>query len=231
MGQTKHQIHSKYPDLWGLKANEVANRNSNAILSLQEYHISQNQNLNCEVRSTKSVASYPIHLMENNLYPFNYNCDDSEIPDVYDNVFQNSIRIYLLYVFYVYAISELGDIHAGKILALQSKYLETRLNSNQYTKLSTLFKDISSSAKMHAEQHSTGYEDINLDIPVENTIAKTFLLHNEDSPLYTKTNKKDAFQKVNFRGMDLALAEHLGQSKDYALEEYTNYFSTLVIET
>ena len=231
MGQTKHQIHGKYPDLWGLTANEVANRNSNAILSLQEYHIGQGQKLNCELRSIKDVASYPIHLMENNLNPFNYKCDDNEIPHAFTKVFQNSIRIYLLYVFYVYAISELGDDHAENILALQSKYLESRLDSSQGAALSARFKDISSGAKLHAEQHNSGYEHVDLDIPVENTIAKTFLLHNKESPLYINAKNSNDFNKVNFRGIDLALAEHLGHSKDSALEEYTHYFSTLVIES
>jgi len=228
--QTKHQIRSKYPDLWGLTANEVANRNSNAILSLQEYHIKQKQKLNCEVRSIKNVASYPIYLMENSVNPFDYSFDDSEIPTAYINVFHNSIRIYLLYVFYVYAISELGGTHAENILALQSKYLTTRLDSTQGAALNARFKDISSGAKLHTQEHNTGYESVNLDIPVENTIAKTFLLYNEESPLYADSKKDRNFNKTKFRGMDLALAEHLGQSKDLALKKYTQFFSTLIVE-
>lgn len=231
MGHTKQQINGKYPDLWGLTANEVANRNSNAILSLQEYHINQSQKLNCEVRSVSDVAAFPIHLMENNLAPFNYNFDDdNEIPNAFSNVFQNSIRIYLLYVFYVYAISELGDPHADKILTLQSKYLATRLDPSQGDVLNARFKDITSGAKLHAQQNSVVYENVNLDLPVENTIAKTFLLNNEESPLYINASKMNNFNNVKFRGMDLALAEHLGRSKDAALEEYTHYFSTLIID-
>jgi len=34
----------------------------------------------------------------------------------------------------------------------------------------------------------------------------------------------------NFRGMDLALADHLGLAKDRALEVYAHYFNIVIVE-
>ena len=47
-------------------------------------------------------------------------------------------------------------------------------------------------------------------------LLKPFLLNNRESPLYVGINKKvKPSAKLIFCGMDLALAEHLGQAKGY----------------
>ncbi len=106
MKQSEHFNTTDFPDLWGLTANEVANRKSTAHLSLQEYHINQDNNADSEVRTIKSVAFYPLHLLLKNLSPFNYSItEDYDIPRSFIPIFSNSIKLYQLYIFFVYAIS------------------------------------------------------------------------------------------------------------------------------
>ena len=231
MSQTQPVRTDEYPDLWGLTANEVANRNSTALLSLQEYHIDQEGESQTEVRSIESVAFYPLHLLLNDLMPFNYSVKaDHANPQAFLSVFQNSIKLYQLYTFYVYAISELGSIHGDKILSIQSKHLDKWLGDQQGYVLSARFDDISTAAKQHAKNHVSKYDYLALDIPVENTIAKTFLLGNRESPLYVSDNKQCDPNEINFRGIDLALAEHLGHAKDLALQVYSRYFSVVILK-
>jgi len=224
-------ISSDFPDLWGLTANEVANRNSSACLSLQEYHIDQDSHAESEVRSIESVAFYPLHLLLKNLTPFNYEIeDDKSTPQAFIPTFTNAIKLYLLYIFFVYAINELGSEHAEKILAIQSKHLETWLDSNQADALTARFDDISQAAKEHCMQHRSGLEYISLDIPVEQAIAKLFLIKNKESPLYVDDKSSNENNITNFRGMDLALADHLGLAKDFALDVYSRYFNVVIVE-
>ena len=231
MGQTQAMRTDEYPDLWGLTANEVANRKSTAALSLQEYHIDQGPDAQCEMRSIESVAFYPLHLLLNNLAPFNQSVKaDNATPKAFVSVFQNSIKLYQLYTFYVFAISELGSAHGEKILEVQSKHLDSWLGTKQGDALSARFDDISNAAKQHAQQYSSKHKYVALDIPVENTIAKTFLLNNRESPLCVGTNKQSNASEINFRGMDLALAEHLGHAKDLALQVYSRYFSIVIVK-
>ncbi len=231
MAQTSPTHSDEYPDLWGLTANEVANRKSTAILSLQEYHIDQDQDAQCEVRSIENVAFYPLHLLLNNLAPFNHSVKvDNATPKAFVSVFENSIKLYQLYTFYVFAISELGSVHGEKILEVQSNHLDKWLGTQQGDALSARFDDISNAAKLHAQRHSSKYEYVALDIPVENTIAKTFLLSNRESPIYVDANKRTNPSEINFRGMDLALAEYLGQAKDLALQVYARYFSIVIVK-
>jgi hypothetical protein len=220
-----------FPDLWGLTANEVANRRSSARLSLQEYHIDQDIDAKNEVRTIESVAFYPLHLLLKNLTPFNYPIEeDHEIPKSFIPVFSNSIKLYQLYIFFVYAISELGSVHAEKILEVQSKHIKTWMDSKNAFALAARFDDISIAARTHTKQHLSNLEYESLDIPIEQTIAKIFLAHNKESPLYLKNNKITSEQEINFRGMDLALSDHLGLAKDRALEVYARYYNIVIVE-
>ena len=231
MGQSEPFDNDDYPDLWGLTANEVANRKSTALLSLQEYHIDQEEGSQTEVRTIESVAFYPLHLLLNNLSPFNYSIkSDNANPEAFLSVFRNSIKLYQLYTFYIYAISELGSIHGEKILETQSKHLDKWLGGQQGYALSARFDDITSAAKLHAQRHASSLDYLSLDIPVENTISKTFLLGNRESPLYISDNKQCDPNDINFRGIDLALAEHLGFAKDQALQVYSRYFSVVIVQ-
>ena len=231
VGQSEHFNTTDFPDLWGLTANEVANRKSTARLSLQEYHIDQDNNANSEVRTIENVAYYPLHLLLKNLSPFNYSVEeDYETPKSFVPVFSNAIKLYQLYIFFVYAISELGSIHAEKILALQSKHLETWMDSDQAYALTARFDDLSIAAREHTKKHLSNLEYDSLDIPIEQSMAKIFLLHNKESPLYTKSDTNIPEHDVNFRGMDLALADHLGLAKDRALEAYAQYFNIVIVE-
>ena len=231
MGQTDPVDQDDYPDLWGLTANEVANRKSTALLSLQEYHIDQEEDSKSEVRTIESVAFYPLHLLLNDLTPFNYSVKaDNANPETFLPVFRNSIKLYQLYTFYVYAISELGSIHGEKILEIQSKHLDKWLGQQQGYALSARFDDVSTAAKLHAQRHASSLDYLALDIPVENTISKTFLLGNRESPLYVSDSKQCDPSDINFRGIDLALAEHLGQAKDQALQVYSRYFSVVIVK-
>ena len=231
MGQSLPVQKDNYPDLWGLTANEVANRNSTALLSLQEYHMGKDDESQNEVRSIESVAFYPLHLLLNDLAPFNYSVKtDDATPQAYLSVFQNSIKLYQLYTFYVFAISELGSVHGEKILEIQSRHLDKWLGNQQGFVLSARFDDISTTAKKHAHQHVSNLDYLTLDIPVENSISKTFLLSNKESPLYAPDTKLDDNNEINFRGIDLALAEHLGQAKDLALQVYSRYFSVVIVK-
>ena len=231
MKQSEHFNTTDFPDLWGLTANEVANRKSTAHLSLQEYHINQDNNADSEVRTIKSVAFYPLHLLLKNLSPFNYSItEDYDIPRSFIPIFSNSIKLYQLYIFFVYAISELGSIHAEKILELQSKHIKTWIDSNQAYAITARFDDLSIAAREHTRKHLSNLEYDSLDIPIEQSIAKIFLLQNKESPLYTKKEATTSENDVNFRGLDLALADHLGLAKDRALEVYAHYFNTVIIE-
>lgn len=229
MARTEPVGTSEFPDLWGLTANEVANRKSSARLSLQEYHIDQDSDADSEVRTIESVAFYPLHLLLNNQTPFNYTIDDNhETPKSYIPVFTNAVMLYQLYIFFVYAISELGSVHADKILEIQSKHIGKWMDSSQAYALTARFDDISIAAKEHTQKHLSNLEYDSLDIPIEHSIAKIFLLNNGESPLYTEANEHD--DEVNFRGMDLALADHLGLAKDRALEAYAHYFNIVIVE-
>ena len=222
---------SEFPDLWGLTANEVANRKSTARLSLQEYHIDQATDTNNEVRSIENVAVYPLNLLLKNLTPFNYSIqDDSAVPQSYVPIFSNAIKLYQLYIFFVYALSELGSVHAEKILEIQSKHIEKWLNSKQAYALAARFDDISIAARKHTKQHYANLGYMSLDIPIEQSVAKIFLLHNKESPLYVKSDANTTVHDINFRGMDLALADHLGTAKDLALEIYAQYFNVVIVE-
>ena len=229
--QSEFLATGEFPDLWGLTANEVANRKSSAFLSLQEYHMDQEENVENEVRSIDNVAFYPLHLLMNNLTPFNYTVvADSATPKSFLPVIQNSIKLYQLYIFYVYAVSELGSVHGESILALQNKHLNKILGSKQEDTLAVRFDDITNAAKQHAKRHASTSGNLSLEIPVENTIARSFLLSNKESPLYVDPKKRDASNETNFRGIDLALAEHLGLSKDEALKVYSRYFSIVIVK-
>ncbi len=220
-----------FPDLWGLTANEVANRKSTARLSLQEYHIDQDSGVDTEVKTIESIAFYPLHLLLKNQTPFNYTIEeDHETPKSFIPVFANAVKFYQLYIFFVYAISELGSLHAEKILELQSKHIEKWMGSSQAYALAARFDDLSIAAKEHTRQHLSNLEYDSLDIPIEQSIAKIFLLRNKESPLHIKADTKTAEYDVNFRGMDLALAEHLGLAKDRALEVYAHYFNIVIVE-
>ena len=231
MADTQPIVSPDFPDLWGLTANEVANRKSSAHLSLQEYHIDQDNNANSEVRSIESVAFYPLHLLLKNLTPFNYIVnEDHATPKSFIPVFTNAIKLYQLYIFYIYTISELGSKHADKILDIQSKHLETWLDNNQASALTARFDDISVAARKHNSQHNVDLESVSLDIPVEQSIAKIFLLQNKESPFYLENNKSATDANTHFRGMDLALADHLGLAKDLALDVYSQYFNVVIVE-
>ncbi len=220
-----------FPDLWGLTANEVANRRSTARLSLQEYHIDQDSDAKSEVRTIENVAFYPLHLLLKNLPPFNYPLEaDQEIPKSFIPVFSNSIKLYQLYIFFVYAISELGSIHAERILELQSKHIKTWMDSKNAFALTARFDDISIAARTHTKQHLSNLEYDSLDIPIEQSIAKMLLINNKESPLHSKQSKNTSNHEINFRGMDLALADHLGHAKDRALEVYAHYYNIVIVE-
>ena len=103
----------------------------------------QGDDVECEVRSIDSVAFYPLHLLMNNFTPFNYTLEtDSSTPKSYLSVIRNSIKLYQLYTFYVYAVSELGSVHGEKILELQNKHLNKCLDSKQNDTLAARFDDI-----------------------------------------------------------------------------------------
>ena len=229
MGQS-HQINTNdFPDLWGLTANEVANRKSSARLSLQEYHMDQDAGANSEVRSIENVACFPLDLLLKNQAPFNYSVQESnEVPKSFIPVFENAIKLYQLYIFFVYAISEIGSVHAEKILQEQSKHIEKWMDSSQAYALPARFDDISKAAREHTMQHLSNLEYDSLDIPIEQSIAKIFLLHNKESPLYIETDSPE--NDVNFRGIDLALSDHLGLAKDRALEAYAHFFNIVIVE-
>ena len=230
MGQTQPAATDEYPDLWGLTANEVANRKSSALLSLQEYHMDSGDDFQNEVRTIENVAFYPLHLLLNDLTPFNYTVKaDDATPKAFLSVFQNSIKLYQLYTFYVYTVSELGSVHGEKILEIQSKHLDKWLGNQQGYVLSARFDDITMAASQHAQLHGSNYDYLSLDIPVENSISKTFLLGNRESPLYVASDNLDKVNEVNFRGTDLALAEHLGYAKDLALQIYARYFNAVIV--
>jgi len=229
VGQSHPVDANDFPDLWGLTANEVANRKSSARLSLQEYHMDQDVDADSEVRSIESVASYPLDLMLKNLSPFNYSIkENSETPKSYIPVFENSIKLYQLYIFFVYTISEIGSVHAEKILEIQSKHIEKLIDSSHAYALTARFDDISNAAREHTKRHLSSLEYDSLDIPIEQSIAKIFLLHNKESPLYIDGDATE--QDVNYRGMDLALSDHLGLAKDRALEVYANFFNIVIVE-
>ncbi len=231
MGQSLPIDSTDFPDLWGLTANEVANRKSSARLCLQEYHIDQNVDVDSEVRTIESVAFYPLDLLLKNITPFNYSVqEDHETPKSFVPAFTNAIKLYQLYIFFVYAISELGSVHAERILELQSKHIETWLDSKQAYALAARFDDISIAAREHTKQHYSDLRHISLDIPIEQSIAKIFLLHNKESPLFVKSESNTKDYDINFRGMDLALADHLGLAKDRALEVYAQYFNAVIVK-
>jgi len=229
LSQPEPNTTSEFPDLWGLIANEVANRKSTARLSLQEYHIDQDCDASNEIRTIESVAFYPLHLMLNNQLPFNYTIEDGyETPKSFIPVFANAVKLYQLYIFFVYAISELGGIHADKILKIQSKHIGKWMDSSQAYALTARFEDLSATATNHTKQHLSNSSHDSLDIPIEHSIAKIFLQQNKESPLYAESNTDS--NNTNFRGMDLALADHLGLAKDCALEVYANYFNYVIVE-
>ena len=231
MANIQPNISPDFPDLWGLTANAVANRKSSANLSLQEYHIDQDDNADSEVRSIENVAFYPLHLMLKNLTPFNYTIkEDHATPKSFIPVFTNAIKLYQLYIFFIYSINELGSKHAENILEIQSSHLKTWLDDRQACALTARFDDISCAAKEHSNQHNSNLEDISLDIPVEQSIAKIFLLQNKESPFYLDNNESSTDSEVQFRGMDLALADHLGLAKDIALEVYSQYFNVVIVK-
>ena len=231
MAQSLKANSDEFPDLWGLTANEVANRKSSALLSLQEYHLDLEEDAKSEVRSIESVALYPLNLLLKNLAPFNYSIKaDSSTPESFTSVFQNSIKLYQLYTFYVYAVSELGSLHGETILEIQSKNVEKWLDTDHDNSLSVRFDVITSTAQQHAKKYMNEMGGVSLDIPVENTISRSFLLGNRESPLYIKPKNRSNDDEVNFRGMDLALAEHLGQAKDAALNVYARYFNVVIVK-
>ncbi len=231
MGQSEQIDITDFPDLWGLTANEVANRRPTARLSLQEYHIDQDSDAKSEVRAIESVAFYPLYLLLKNLTPFNYSIEkDHEIPKSFIPVFSNAIKLYQLYIFFVYAISELGSIHAERILEIQSKHVEKWMDRNNTFALAARFDDISIAARKHTKQHLSNLEYDSLDIPIEQSIAKIFLMQNKESPLHIKESRRSSEREVNFRGMDLALADHLGLAKDRALEVYAHYYNIVIVE-
>ena len=180
MGQS-HQVNTNdFPDLWGLTANEVANRKSSARLSLQEYHMDQDVDADSEVRSIESVAYFPLDLLLKNQAPFNYSIqDNNETPKSFIPVFENAIKLYQLYIFFVYAINEIGSVHAEKILEEQSKHIEKWMDSSQAYALTARFDDISNAAREHTKRHLSSLEYDSLDIPIEQSIAKIFLLNNK----------------------------------------------------
>ncbi len=100
MRQSEQVDTTDFPDLWGLTANEVANRKSTARLSLQEYHIDKNNSVDSEIRTIESVAFYPLHLLLKNLTPFNYTIEqDHETPKSFIPIFTNAVKFYQLYIF------------------------------------------------------------------------------------------------------------------------------------
>lgn len=229
MAQTEPIDTNDFPDLWGLTANEVANRKSSARLSLQEYHIDQDADADSEVRSIESVAYFPLELLLKNQKPFDYSVQESnELPQAFILVFENAIKLYQLYIFFVYAINEIGSVHAEKILEEQSKHIKKWLDSSQAYALTARFDDISNAAREHTKQHLSSLEYDSLDIPIEQSIAKVFLLCNKESPLYVEKETPDI--EINFRGMDLALSDHLGLAKDRALETYAQFFNVVIVE-
>ena len=123
-----------------------------------------------------------------------------------------------------------GSVHGEKILEIQSNHLDKWLGNQQGFVLSARFDDISTTAKQHAQRHLSNLDHQTLDIPVENSISKTFLLGNRESPLYTPDAKQEDISEINFRGIDLALAEHLGHAKDFALQIYSRYFSVVIVK-
>ncbi|MEM7401023.1 MAG: hypothetical protein AAF304_03630, partial [Pseudomonadota bacterium] len=151
-------------------------------------------------------------------------------PKSFIPVFTNAIKLYQLYIFFIYTISELGSKHAEKILEIQSKHLETWLDNSQACALTARFDDISVAAKEHNSQHNSDLEYISLDIPVEQSIAKIFLLQNKESPFYVEDTQYSSDKETHFRGMDLALADHLGLAKDRALEVYSQYFNVVIVK-
>lgn len=231
VGQSLKADSDEFPDLWGLTANEVANRKSSALLSLQEYHLDLEEDAQSEVRSIESVALYPLNLLLKNLTPFNYSISsDSSTPDSFVSVFQNSIKLYQLYTFYVYAISELGSVHGETIREIQNQNVGKWLDADQGDGLSVRFDAISTTAKQHAQNFMTNNGNVSLDIPVENSISRSFLIGNRESPLYIKPEDRLQDDEVNYRGMDLGLAEHLGQAKDVALQVYARYFNIVIVK-
>ena len=231
MGQTQSFNSTDFPDLWGLTANEAACRKSTARLNLQEYHIDQNLDVDSEIRTIENVAFYPLNLLLKNLSPFNYSIqEDQHIPKSFAPTFSNAIKLYQLYIFFVYAISELGSTHAEKILEIQSKHIEEWLDSKQAFALAARFDDISIAAKEHTKQYYSDSQHVSLDIPIEQSIAKIFLRDNKESPFYVENNMVSSDEEINFRGMDLALADHLGLAKDQALEVYAKYFNIVIVE-
>ncbi len=229
MSQAQLKNKQSFPDLWGLTANEVANKKSGSLLSVQEYQIEQNADIESEVRSIDSVAFYPLHLLLNNLSPFDYVVDtDQQVPDSFVPIFENSVKLYQLYIFYVYSISELGSAHAETILKAQSKHVESWLDKKQGNALSAKFTDLSEAAMQHSRDHNANFADSTLDIPIENSLSKVFLTNSEDSPFYV--DKKENKKISNFRGIDLALAEHLGFAKDVALQVFSRYFSVVIVD-
>ena len=229
MAQSEPVNANDFPDLWGLTANEVANRKSSARLSLQEYHMDQDANADSEVRSIESVAYFPLDLLLKNQAPFDYSIQEcNETPKSFVPVFENAIKLYQLYIFFVYAINEIGSVHAEKILEEQSKHIEKWMDSSQAYALTARFDDISSAAREHTKQHLSSLEYDSLDIPIEQSIAKVFLLYNKESPLYIES--EDTENEVNFRGIDLALSDHLGLAKDRALESYAHFFNVVIVE-
>ena len=96
--------------------------------------------------------------------------------------------------------------------------------------LAARFEDITNSAKLHTQHYAASGGNFSIEIPVENTIAKTFLVSNRESPMYIDTKKRKDLNETNFLGIDLALAEHLGLSKDEALKIYSRYFSIVIVE-
>jgi hypothetical protein len=229
VGQS-HQVNTNdFPDLWGLTANEVANRKSSARLSLQEYHMDQDVDADSEVRSIESVAYFPLDLLLKNQAPFNYSIqDNNETPKSFIPVFENAIKLYQLYIFFVYAINEIGSVHAEKILEEQSKHIEKWMDSSQAYALTARFDDISNAAREHTKRHLSSLEYDSLDIPIEQSIAKIFLLNNKESPIYVEPGLSE--DNVNYRGMDLALSDHLGLAKDCALEIYAHFFNIVIVE-
>ena len=229
MGQAHQTGTNDFPDFWGLTANEVANRKSSARLSLQEYHMDQDVDADSEVRNIESVAYYPLDLLLKKMTPFDYSVEESiETPKSFIPVFENSIKLYQLYIFFVYAISEIGSIHAEKILKEQSKHIKKWMDTSHAYALTARFDDISTAAREHTQRHLSSLEYDSLDIPIEQSIAKIFLLRNKESPLYVEGETTE--HETNFRGMDLALSDHLGLAKDRALDVYAHFFNVVIVE-
>ena len=154
VGQSHQKNTTDFPDLWGLTANEVANRKSSARLSLHEYHMDQDADARSEVKSIENVAYFPLDLLLKNQAPFNYSIKESdETPKSFIPVFENAIKLYQLYIFFVYAINEIGSVHADKILEEQSKHFEKWIGSSQAYALTARFDDISKAAKEHTKRH------------------------------------------------------------------------------